>query len=188
MELGLLKKIKNNCLRLIFRNEGNRKIIPSRGVLTNGENLILPDRYYIGRDYEIHARGGIKLERDVIISNRVTIHSSNHKFENTIFYPYGAETIIKPVLIKRGVWIGDNVMICPGVTIGEGVVVGMGSVVTKDIPAYAVVGGNPAKVIRYRKDIDNFKMMINDDNYSYLYNKNKGNVVNREVKGERENE
>ncbi|MFV8335304.1 CatB-related O-acetyltransferase [Flavobacterium sp. RSP29] len=56
------------------------------------------------------------------------------------------------VLIGSDVWIGNNVTILSGVTIGNGVVIGAGSIVTKNIPDYAIVGGNPAKIIRYRFD------------------------------------
>lgn len=56
--------------------------------------------------------------------------------------------IKEPVIIGNNVWIGRNVCIMPGVTIGNGAVIGANSVVTKDIPAYCVAGGVPAKVIR----------------------------------------
>lgn len=54
----------------------------------------------------------------------------------------------KPILIKSNAWIGMNCIILKGVTIGEGAIVGAGSVVTKDVPDWTVVGGNPAKVIK----------------------------------------
>ncbi len=54
------------------------------------------------------------------------------------------------VIIGNDVWIGLNSLILSGVTIGDGAVIGAGSVVTKDVPPYAIVGGNPAKLIRYR--------------------------------------
>lgn len=54
------------------------------------------------------------------------------------------------IIIGDGVWIGHNVIILPEVTIGNGAIIGAGSVVTKDIPPYAVAVGNPARVIRYR--------------------------------------
>lgn len=57
------------------------------------------------------------------------------------------DSIRDPVLIKRGSFIGVNAIILPGVTIGECVIVGAGAVVTKSVPDYAIVGGNPAKVI-----------------------------------------
>ena len=54
------------------------------------------------------------------------------------------------VVIGNDVWIGENVTILSGVTIGDGAVIGAGSVVAKDVPEYAVVTGNPAKILRYR--------------------------------------
>ena len=56
---------------------------------------------------------------------------------------------VAPILVKRGSWPGSNTVICPGVTIGQGAVVGSGSVVTEDVPDYAVVVGNPARVIKF---------------------------------------
>ena len=53
-----------------------------------------------------------------------------------------------PVIIGNNVWIGDKATILPGVTIGDGAVIAANAVVTKDVPAYSVVGGNPARVIK----------------------------------------
>ncbi len=58
---------------------------------------------------------------------------------------------LQPVIIGNDVWIGLRVTIMPGVTIGSGSILGAGCVVTKDVPDYAIVGGVPAKIIRYRK-------------------------------------
>jgi acetyltransferase-like isoleucine patch superfamily enzyme len=57
-----------------------------------------------------------------------------------------------PIFLEDDVWIGDNALILSGVRIGQGAVVAAGSVVVKDVPKYAIVGGNPAKVIKYRFD------------------------------------
>lgn len=56
------------------------------------------------------------------------------------------------IVIKDDVWIGYGAIICSGVTIGQGAVIAAGAVVTKDVEPYAIVGGNPAKLIRYRFD------------------------------------
>lgn len=64
------------------------------------------------------------------------------------------------VSIGNDVWIGRNAIILPGVNVSDGAVVGAGSVVTKDVPPYAVVAGNPARVIKYRFDEDIIKSLL----------------------------
>ncbi|ANS84201.1 Chloramphenicol O-acetyltransferase [Vibrio scophthalmi] len=61
---------------------------------------------------------------------------------------------VKTTYVGHDVWIGRNVLVKQGIVIGNGAVVGMGSVVTKDVPPYAIICGNPAKVIKYRFDSD----------------------------------
>lgn len=63
-------------------------------------------------------------------------------------------------VIGNDVWIGSNVLIKGGITIGDGAIIAMGSVVTKDIPPYAIVGGNPAKFIRYRFPVEDIDFLI----------------------------
>ena len=62
--------------------------------------------------------------------------------------------------IGNDVWIGKNVLIKGGITIGDGAIIGMGSVVTKDVPPYAIVGGNPAKIIRFRFSDDQIQKLL----------------------------
>lgn len=88
------------------------------------------------------ARGGITIEENVLIAANVQLISNNHDLYDRMLL------VCKPVRICKGAWIGAGATILPGVTVGENAVVGAASVVTKDVPANAIVVGNPAKVIR----------------------------------------
>jgi acetyltransferase-like isoleucine patch superfamily enzyme len=65
-----------------------------------------------------------------------------------------------PILVGNDVWIGRRSIILSGITIGDGAVIAAGSVVTKDVPAYAVVGGNPARIIKNRFDDDTIAALL----------------------------
>jgi chloramphenicol O-acetyltransferase type B len=81
--------------------------------------------------------------------------NSTHRMDWISLYPFmeSIQEAYQPrgdTLLGDGCWLGMRAMIMPGVVIGEGAVVAAGSVVTKDVPPYAVVGGNPAKFIKFR--------------------------------------
>ena len=57
---------------------------------------------------------------------------------------------MKTVIIKDNVWFGNNVIVTGNITIGEGAIIAVGAVVTKNVPDFAIVGGNPARIIKYR--------------------------------------
>lgn len=85
----------------------------------------------------------------------------NHQMDTVTTFPFYSKLIKRtpkdalskgPIVIEDEVWIGTGAMIFSGVTIGKGAIVAAGALVTKDVPAYAIVGGNPAKLIRYRFD------------------------------------
>jgi acetyltransferase-like isoleucine patch superfamily enzyme len=100
----------------------------------------------------INAYGGITIGSNVIIGPYCVIHSANHIFADTTI-PINKQGFEKlPVKIEDDCWLGAKVIVLPGVTIGKGCVIGAGSVVTHDIPEYSVAVGNPAKVIRSRKN------------------------------------
>lgn len=91
----------------------------------------------------------IILEDDVMLGSGVHIYVSNHSFERAdISIIDQGHTEAKPVTLRKGCWIGANVILLPGVEIGENSVVGAGSIVTKSVPSGVVFAGNPAKIIR----------------------------------------
>jgi maltose O-acetyltransferase len=86
---------------------------------------------------------------DVMMGPEVLIYTSNHTMEAGI--PMRLQPLKSaPVHIGNDVWIGARCIILPGVTIGDGAVLAAGAVVTRAVPANAIVGGIPAKVIKYR--------------------------------------
>ena len=119
-------------------------------VVTFPENLIMGEGSGFHGNTYLETRGGVKIGRYVHIGRGLTVFTTNHNYSSDRFIPYDDVNIIKPVVINDFVWIGANVSITPGITIEEGAIVGMGAVVTKDVPKYAVVGGNPARIIGYR--------------------------------------
>jgi len=80
----------------------------------------------------------------------VVIITQNHNYDVAEAIPYDKKRIKKPVIIGDFVWIGHGVTIIPGVKIGEGAIIAAGSTVTKDVPDLSIVGGNPARIIKYR--------------------------------------
>lgn len=121
-------------------------MISSPGQLTIGSNVWIGDNFYAA------SQGGITIGSGTIISRNVEIWTGNHNYDSPdlMMIPYDRRMVCRPVEIGENVWIGSRVIILPGVRIGEGVVIGAGAVVAKDVPPCAVIGGNPAKVLKYR--------------------------------------
>ena len=118
-----------------------------------GEGLKVGDESNIGPYSYIGCSGYIEIGNRVMISPRVSIYAENHVFADTSV-PMKDQGVQRGfVKIEDDCWIASNSVILSGVTVGTGAVVAAGSVVTKDVPAYAIVAGNPAKVIKMRKDL-----------------------------------
>jgi len=91
------------------------------------------------------------IEDEVLIAPNVAILCLPHKHDRVdIPIIEQGDEELQPPMIKRGAWLGRNVVIMPGVTIGEGAIVGAGAVVTKNVEPFTIVGGVPAKFIKKR--------------------------------------
>jgi acetyltransferase-like isoleucine patch superfamily enzyme len=97
----------------------------------------------------ISAVRSVTLEEDVLLARNVYISDHIHKY-NEAGVPIMSQGVakIEPVRIKRGAWLGQNVVVCPGATIGRGSVVGANSVVLHDVPDFSVAVGAPARVVK----------------------------------------
>jgi acetyltransferase-like isoleucine patch superfamily enzyme len=125
-----------------------------------GTQIQIGQRTYIGNGTIFDAATDITIGNDVLIAHGVTImdHNSHsiyfHERKNDIADELvldkkdWSHVRMAPVVVQDKAWVGAKVIILKGVTIGEGSVVGAGSVVTKSVPPWTVVAGNPAKVIR----------------------------------------
>ena len=100
-------------------------------------------------DLQISAFEKVIIEDDVMFASNIHINDGFHGYENAhVPYKYQRIIGIKPIVIKKGCWIGQNVVILPGVVIGEQSIIGANSVVTKSIPEKAIAFGNPAAVMK----------------------------------------
>lgn len=185
MMIITLKKIwyKYNYYKLRKRQLAKLKTLRTYGAnnyICNGvqfftpEKISLGDHVWIGNNVKIDGRGSVQIGSGCILARDIEIISSNHYFqgEDLLEIPYDKRFLSKPVVIQENVWMGIRAVILPGVTIGEGAVIGACSVVTKDIPPLAIVGGNPARVLRYR-DADQYYRLKEEgkiylkENYNY---------------------
>lgn len=109
-----------------------------------GSNIYLVDVLINAGDKD----GRVKIEDDVFFGHRVQLLARGHNYD---YFGRKRQSAIteKPIYIKEGAWIGSGSIVLGGVTIGKHSVIGAGSVVVKDVPDYAIVGGNPAKIIKY---------------------------------------
>lgn len=129
--------------------------------ISDGVTIWFPHGVSIGRKSSLnqgcnlYGLGGIEIGDNVRIACYTTIYSADHDFSDPDLPVNRQGYTLGRVVIEDDVWIGARVAVNKAVRIGKGAVIGSGSVVTKDIPPYAVAVGTPAKVIKYRKKIDN---------------------------------
>lgn len=143
------QRLRRACCRRLFRRCGRAVNIEHGADFMFGDTIEIGSRSGIGIDAFI--RADLVIGRDVMMGPRVTIYGRYHKWDR-VDIPMMDQGMgeYDRIMIEDDVWIGANAIILKGVTIGKGAIVGAGAVVKKDVPAYAIVGGNPAKVVRSR--------------------------------------
>jgi len=131
-------------------------------VFKYGGKIVIGNNVYIGELSKIRSGENILIGNNVLISHNVNITDTNAHEIDHMERAEGYVSLIKnghtptkgsiqtaPVIINDYVWINFNAVILKGVTIGRGAIIAAGAVVTKDVPPFTVVGGNPASVIKY---------------------------------------
>jgi acetyltransferase-like isoleucine patch superfamily enzyme len=115
-----------------------------------GEGLIVGNGSNIGPYSYIGCSGFVSIGSNVMMSPRVSIYAENHNFERSDLTMKEQGVTREEVHVEDDCWIAANTVILAGVTIGQGSIIAAGSVVTKSVPPFSVVGGVPARVIRSR--------------------------------------
>ena len=147
------KWLRACCARHMFAECKGKDINLEQGAyIGNGRNFHVLGDAAIGKDFVCHNRI-VTILGNVMMGEDVLFQGGGHKFDNPDV-PLGSEGNLpdSPLEIDVDVWIGARAIILPGCKrIGAHSIIGAGAVVTHDVPEYAIVGGNPAKVIRMRK-------------------------------------
>lgn len=158
-EEAVIQNLQNNKSNITIGN--NTFVRGELLIFAHGGKLEIGDWCYIGGQTKIWSAKNISIGDNVLISHNVNIHDNNAHPLNAVERAKQYQEIVttghsnkyinlneKAIIIKDNAWIGFNAIILKGVTIGEGAIVGAGSVVTEDVPDYAVVAGNPAQIIK----------------------------------------
>jgi len=144
-------KLNNFLLKQIGSKVGiDLKIFSILGI-ENPTGISIGDNVWISKNVALYAYNGITIGNNVIIAKDVSLISSDHQYLSNIKINKQKMQTGKPIIIGDDVWIGEKAIILKSVNIGNGCVIGAGSVVTKSIPPFSIVAGNPARIIKVRK-------------------------------------
>ncbi len=143
------KALRGFCGHLIM-NECGQNVNIEKGAKF-ASNMKLGERSGIGA-YSIISNTTF-IGNDVMMARECIINPNNHRID-ALDVPMNQQGFepVRPVIIDDDVWIGSRVIIMTGVHIHHGSVIAAGAVVTHDVPEFAIVGGGPARVIRYRNE------------------------------------
>lgn len=144
------KQIRAFCVKGFCDKVGRNVNIQRKAIIS--KNFSIGDNSGIGEDSIVGKYTTIG--DNVMMGPQCCIYTRNHRHDyiNIPMIEQGMEEW-KPVTIGNDVWIGYRVTILPGVKIGNGVIIGAGAVVCKDVPDFSIIGGNPAKVLKSRKEM-----------------------------------
>jgi len=143
-------EIKVYILRMVGAKVGKRTTIYPDVWVFPGKGLVCGDDVDFALGVIVTTNGGVTIGDRVLLGYRAQILSANHKIPKGKGKIFGSGHDQAPVTIGDDVWIGANCIVLPGVNVGEGAIVAAGSVVTKDVVEFSIVGGIPAKIIKSR--------------------------------------
>ena len=143
----IAKKLRALCARTFLVSLGKEVNIEKGAMITS--KCSIGNNSGVGINAQLH--GTVIIGENVMMGSDCIVYTTNHEFSRTDI-PMNKQGFRKemPVEIGDDVWIGGRVIILPGIKIGKGSIIGAGAVVTKNVPDYTIVGGNPAKILKTR--------------------------------------
>ena len=142
------KAKRNELIDQIFGSHGEGVRVVQPFCCDYGKNIHVGDRFFANHGLQILDAATVTFGNDVYLGPNCLFSTAGHPVDAGLRNA-GLEFAL-PITVGDDVWLGANALIMPGVTIGSGSVVAAGAIVTKDVPPYTIVGGNPAKIIKYR--------------------------------------
>ena len=144
-------KMRTWCAKQLFKQCGEDIVIKSKAYFGDGKNIVMGKGSQLGINCKVE--DDLILGDYVLMGPDVIIYSSSHEYSNpNIPVMLQGAKERRPVTVGNDVWFGARSIVMPGCKIGNHVIVGANAVVTHDVPDYAVVGGAPARIIKYRED------------------------------------
>lgn len=148
--------VRGRVAKHLLKESGTHLFIEKNVYFGNGTHLSVGNEISFGRGFKILSRE-VRIEDEFMTGEDVLIQGGGHRFDD-VNTPIGKQgnIVSEPLHICGDVWVGARAIILPGCKrIGHGAIIGAGAVVTKDVSDYAVVGGNPARVLKYRNEKKN---------------------------------
>lgn len=156
--IWLASFVPSNALRVaalrLWGADIGKGVAIHRGLqVRSARRLAVGDDCFVAENVCLDARGGLRIEESVSVNTGAQIWTAQHDWKSPDFAYVSA-----PVHVGHHSWISARSVVIPGTTVGVGAVVAAGTVVTKDVPSWSLVGGNPAKVIGARPIVENYKL------------------------------
>lgn len=148
---GVACRLRVLLLSRLFKKTSKGINILSGAEVFNAHNLTIGANSGIGQDCKLNCEEEIVIGERVLIGPEVLIFTSNHIWDKNKKTYFGQGMTRKKVIIEDDVWIGARSIILPGILVGKGATIAAGSIVTKNVEDYAVVGGSPAKIIKIKE-------------------------------------
>ena len=155
----IYRKIKSVILTFIVKKEAHKygQNLKVNGYSRVSKNTLLGDNVSFN-GMRIMGGGNVGIGNNFHSGENCLMFTEVHNYDYGKAVPYDDTYLLKDITIEDNVWLGSRVIIMGGVNLGEGSIIQAGSVVVSNIPKYAIAGGHPAKVFKYR-DVDHYETL-----------------------------